>query len=678
MKTKSMKVEQNISIHNRFDIEVRDAVTGELKQRLYAKNIVLDTMWTRLVNLYDYFVNINYGTGTGTLAANRTSLFTHLDSKAAIDDLLTKALPTSSWRRKIILNPEDNVGAILTEVGIAYGTGSDYLVTHAMLRDMNGNVVSLTKTAFDVITIYGTVYVTFSTSNANLAIIGMPNSNPLVNYLIGGTAIQALYFQTGQATVPNAANYLTPVIDTTMFTSAQLTLSADVANKKFSTNVLRLAIGDSNGHIAEFGFGQWATTGPISRLVLPATGIYSGLELAGVSIGTGNGSTVDFLLPSKNIDSASVVTKMNGTETAVTKTAINKAINFKQESRIVAPMKHDVSGDGSIIAVIPLGYNLNVRVYIYGVADDVITLLQDIPSPAGNMTECALSDDGTILVVGLDTTPYVATYERISGVWTIRATPGTILNRACSGIAISVDGLVMACGGMDQYGDTDIKSYDWVGSAWVVRATPPSFVRGVNRLALDLDGNVLAASFAYSTETAVIVWDWSGSEWVKRANPPSLPNGQGYSACLSNNGLVLGITYDGAAIVWVWGGSSWTKRATAPSLPSTSYHNMHLSSDGNVMICGTKIYDWVSTAWVLRTGGKTYTANDPRIARSSLNLFVSDNGVYDIANRSLKVTFATAPANGAVITADYTVNGIHKTAQRVVDLQAIITFGEPV
>jgi len=41
-----------------------------------------------------------------------------------------------------------------------------------------------------------------------------------------------------------------------------------------------------------------------------------------------------------------------------------------------------------------------------------------------------------------------------------------------------------------------------------------------------------------------------------------------------------------------------------------------------------------------------------------------------------KIIFASPPANGAVITADYTVNGIHKTAQRVIDLYAEITFGE--
>jgi len=51
------------------------------------------------------------------------------------------------------------------------------------------------------VTIYATVYVTFSTSNANLKICSMAsNANPLVNYLIGGTAFPTLQFTTGQGT----------------------------------------------------------------------------------------------------------------------------------------------------------------------------------------------------------------------------------------------------------------------------------------------------------------------------------------------------------------------------------------------------------------------------------------------------------------------------------------------
>ena len=37
-------------VHNRFDIEVTDAVTGEVKRRVTSYNIVLDQFFTRLID----------------------------------------------------------------------------------------------------------------------------------------------------------------------------------------------------------------------------------------------------------------------------------------------------------------------------------------------------------------------------------------------------------------------------------------------------------------------------------------------------------------------------------------------------------------------------------------------------------------------------------------------------
>ena len=128
-----MHIEQKVTIHNRFDLEVRDAKTGELKQKATGFNIVLDQMWTRLCGGSSYFVDIHFGTGGGTLSPSRTSLFTHLGTKTAADEEQVKALPVSRWKRKIVLNPEEFVGSTITEVGIAFGSTASNLVTHAKL-----------------------------------------------------------------------------------------------------------------------------------------------------------------------------------------------------------------------------------------------------------------------------------------------------------------------------------------------------------------------------------------------------------------------------------------------------------------------------------------------------------------------------------------------------------------
>lgn len=158
-----MKIERKMNIHNRFDIEVKDSVTGEVKQRAYAENIILDALWTKLFGTTSaYFAYLNLGTGTGTLAASRTALFTHL---ASLQLTGTPTVAASlgdgymSCRRSVQILENQYIGQVLSEIGIAHTSGSSYLVTHALLRDMNGNVTTITKTATDIITFYATVYI---------------------------------------------------------------------------------------------------------------------------------------------------------------------------------------------------------------------------------------------------------------------------------------------------------------------------------------------------------------------------------------------------------------------------------------------------------------------------------------------------------------------------------------
>jgi len=140
MSNKMLKAKIDTKIHNRFDVFFKNIETGIEKQIGYAENIVLDQIYTRLCGRTPYFVNIHFGTGAGTPSAERTTLFTHLGTKTAINDAQSKALPISYWRQKIVLNPNEYVGSVLTEVGIAYGATNTNLVTHAMIKDMNGNV----------------------------------------------------------------------------------------------------------------------------------------------------------------------------------------------------------------------------------------------------------------------------------------------------------------------------------------------------------------------------------------------------------------------------------------------------------------------------------------------------------------------------------------------------------
>ena len=574
-----MEIKPKITFHNRFDIEVRNAVTGELKQKAQAENIILDAMYSRLCNASSYFEYIHFGTGTGTPTADRTSLFTHLGTKSAVNDEQVKTYPTASWKQKIVLAPEEYVGETLTEVGIAYDSTSTHLLTHAMIKDSEGTTISITKTALDVVTIYATVFVTFSTN------VIWVSDNSLMNYLIGGTTIPGSHLELLPC----------PVDSTALGNTSDVSWTADVANKKRKLDVKRFGIDDANGNVLGFKLENMFVLG------FPAAGIHEGSTYTGVALGTGDGNEDEFALPSHNLKSGTLTVKIDGVSTSAI--SLNEAPLYKT---IITPPNAPTYG-------------------------------QDV----------ALSSDGSVLAVaGASDTPYVKVYDWDDG-WTERAALPNLPHNGYA-VELSSDGSVLAVGTL---GNTPyIKVYDWGGSSWTERATPPNAPEYGAYVALSSDGSVLAVS-SHTTTPYVKVYDWGGSSWTERATPPNaLTDGQ--NVALSSDGSILAMASgiaspDVNVKVYDWDGSSWTERATPPNLSSWA-NSLALSSDGSVLAIST-----LSVAPYFKVYDNQYASQTT-------------------------VIFDTAPAQDAVLTADYTVKGVHKTTNQVIDISASIQFGEPV
>ena len=345
-----MEIKQNVNIHNRFDVHIDNIETGEHREFI-GYNIILDQMWTRLCGGSLYFRYIHFGIGTGTPTPEGTSLFNHLGTRQAVTEETIKALPVSSWTRKIVLNPEEYVEETITEVGIAYDSSASNLVTHAMLKDSEGNAISITKSDTDVVTIYATVFITFTNTIPELKLIGMPNNNQLINYLTGGSAPAGSF---GLSTIENP--YLK------LGTSTTVTWTSDIPNRKRRTNTSRFGITSGNGHVKYLDFAN------LFSLKLPAPGIFSGQPYTGVNIGSGDGVKKSFMLPSANIRQSSLVIKKNGLVVSNYITNIKKQ---ESNSRIANP------------ASLPPGTG-------YGVT---------------------LTPDGTLMAVAHDNSPFITTYD---------------------------------------------------------------------------------------------------------------------------------------------------------------------------------------------------------------------------------------------------------------------------
>ena len=292
----------NASIHNRFDIEVIDVQTGKIKQRAQAENVICSQLWTRLFAPNAYFNYIHYGTGSGTPASTDTSLFTFLGygTPSTSDDVtsLDRANCVFSFRRKIRLSETTAVGATLTEVGIGYEMPASTLCTHAMLKDANGNQISIAKTNTDIVNIYATVYVHWSNTLYSGSILFQPSISFMM-YLCGLCGISSSYFPPKHAQLSKNRSLVYAGTNGNITAIANLSSSYDLANKKISQTMPRLGVDYGNRAGGSFylllaNYLYRDSVRDPTFALKAGSGWFPGSDITGEAIGTGDGATVDF------------------------------------------------------------------------------------------------------------------------------------------------------------------------------------------------------------------------------------------------------------------------------------------------------------------------------------------------------------------------------------------------
>lgn len=312
-----IKIDLCADIHNRFDIEVIDSCTGKVKQKACAFNVVCNNVWTYLLSRPSsestYFSCIQYGDGSGVPSATDTDLFSKKNTISVESEIVEEfdlTNRTYSFRKKITVAPDVSVGVTITEVGISKDSGNGSLCTHAMLRDMNGNQISITKTATDVINIYATMFFhwpetleSFDNSNAVLIghryiashLCGLDNSTyyPRLPLLAQPQRCNAATNRTGDYIAKNA----TPSVN---LAAKSMTYTYG----RFGTENANLDNGVHYMILSTSEYGEYAGKGLF--LVKPNPSI-----VTNESIGTGDGSTTKF--STKFDEPTNAVVKVNGT-----------------------------------------------------------------------------------------------------------------------------------------------------------------------------------------------------------------------------------------------------------------------------------------------------------------------------------------------------------------------------
>lgn len=362
---RKINIDVEMGIHNRFDIEVVNIKTGQIRQRAVGYNVICNQLWTKLLTPTTYFNYIHYGTGTGTPATTDTSLFQFLGYGAINADNETRVIDEAAGvgylRRSIQLAPETAAGATITEVGIAFGSAASNLCTHAMLQDMNGNPISIIKTDTDVINIYATVYchfnpkgymngsVHFISHTQNVAflksICGGYNSQGWPNAAFGYEAWGMVYYGVDGADRAVAVNK-----------------SYDVANRKMICTLGRFSVNSNNRPLREIMLFAYNYTGGSSGgsasgpCILLQPGVEGGwfppYRIEGEALGTGDGQKTVFNTAFPFATNPKVY--VDGVEVTEGVTVSHGLNQCAHPNRFISCIK----GDSTVEQVIPAGYDI--------------------------------------------------------------------------------------------------------------------------------------------------------------------------------------------------------------------------------------------------------------------------------------------------------------------------------
>ena len=502
-----MKIKRNVGIHNQFRVEVRDANTDELKQEAFAYNIILDNCFNRMCAWQYWWTGIAFGTGTGTLASSRTTLFNYLGWKRAqtydLPDhgptIENRALPLSHLQRRITIYPAEYVGETFTEVGCAYGTiatGTNYsgLVTHAMLEDAEGNPITLgPKTDTDVIQIYADVFFELGEMwNDQVRWVEPVSQNRLLDYLFytgtsGTASMTTQAFRAGTSRWFGYANE-GPLGNTPTVTAANWIPNSPST----ATPTRRFDISDANGLIRTIGFGDSDSRG-IFRMILPVDTVRAEFTIEDLYLGVGDGVEDEFTARYQH-------------DTDVWWDLL--------EIESINPKIDDITVD-------PANYTTNLTL------GPVLPIKKTIASGLDNTGYgVSFSPDGNFMAAAHVGGDRITVYEfdPVAGTVGDKLTIDSGVDNASRGVSFSPDGNFMAVAHSDGEFIT-VYEFDPVAGTVGDKLTIASGVNGVgNGVSFSPDGNFIAVAHLWGQRITVYPGIWTGESWghVRFNTPPAI------------------------------------------------------------------------------------------------------------------------------------------------------------
>lgn len=285
-----MQIKINELMHNTYTFRLINALTGELKQKIQTTNIITNNFWFwNLGNVMRvYFRGLWFGNGEGTPQATDNSLFSTLWYYGGFT--LKEVKKENNYRvmRLAMTVPASTsyVGNI-TEIGLR-ADYNDYrpdkfFISHAMLKDAEGNNISVNKTDIDKLEIEVEIRI-MSYQDETTGFI-CPAEN---GYIVDNNEISIVGSPTNIVALLSC--YKNQLYTLGTFTGGSY--SWDDSLLKGVATAWRLGTDVGNGH-----YLNYIEIAQLGRFKLPNSNLMPPMEVKGVSIGTGDGVTTDFEPP---------------------------------------------------------------------------------------------------------------------------------------------------------------------------------------------------------------------------------------------------------------------------------------------------------------------------------------------------------------------------------------------
>lgn len=292
------------SFSNEYEIRKRNTVTRE-EEVFVTHNIVTNTMFDRFVS-NGWSGNSNkaesckLGSGSGVPSESDTDLFHFLFYNPQSPTYSTKRSDDGKsivFTYSYVFPASSSYVGTITELGL----GGSSLTTHALVKDSEGNPISIEKTALDELIVTAKITISSSVSyengqvwNFNHGFISQANS-----FSTGSFTYDNSYSNPGNIYLSKIWSFIAPIGSSRLGvapTSSSMSKSGRQisfvnewdSEANFKGFVNSICIGHEFG-----GFEE----GPPFRILFPNTSIFPSKTIKGVVVGTGDGVKSDFSSP---------------------------------------------------------------------------------------------------------------------------------------------------------------------------------------------------------------------------------------------------------------------------------------------------------------------------------------------------------------------------------------------